>query len=273
MIGYGVNTSQSNPPPGYQSDTVLSSQEKSNQPKIELTLVQKQEMATKLERETQNGHSMSLNNLKAITNSNSSKVNDLMDKNFNDLNLMSDSNNPTTKSNSSSGSSNFDLLAQQMSTSSTSSVASNSFQNSFQQNRPFSNSNNNSNFSPFDNLNPLNKSQNTQYKPLQQQAQNNKNMFNNQQQVGFFGNLALPAPNNLAQSTIMNQSPSLNAMRPTASTPAMYKPNNFQISNSTQQAPLIPGPPKSNPTNANLMSNNSQSNNKTALDDLADIFG
>ncbi|RNA06295.1 SCY1 2 [Brachionus plicatilis] len=83
------------------------------------------------------------------------------------------------------------------------------------------------------------------------------------QNLGFFGNLALPAPS--SNSPQMNSVPN-NSFN--------MHPNLATMNNSINSIPLIPGPPKfgssmiTKPNNQTV--NNSQ---KSALDDLADIFG
>lgn len=267
MVGYGVNTSSNNPPPSYQGDTLLNANDKPIQPKKELTLSQKQELASKLEKESQSSQinsSMSLNNLKSNTNSSKTLADNLMDKNLTDLNFSSGQ-----KALPSSSSTNFDLLTQSMSqTSLSSSASSQQFQNS---NRSLNNNQNNS-FPVFNNFNQQNN-----FRP----SMSNQNMTNNQQ-VGFFGNLALPAPTpNTNSAPAFGNMSSIKPMSPIQ--PAIQsnnlngsfnnKPNNFPTN-----IPLIPGPPKLNqlnPTtnNLNFNINNNNGAKKSALDDLADIFG
>lgn len=83
------------------------------------------------------------------------------------------------------------------------------------------------------------------------------------QNLGFFGNLALPAPNsNMTQTN----SPMINSFN--------VRPNSTPMNNSINNIPLIPGPPRF--TSPMIPKPNSQTLNnghKSALDDLADIFG
>lgn len=147
----------------------------------------------------------------------------LMDKNLKDLNF-----SVSQKSNQNS---NFDPFNQSMSNT------------NYINNQAFRQVNTNTSFgSPIGHLKP--------------NSQSNQNL-------GFFGNLALPAPNsNVSQiNHQMNNSFNMHL-------------NLTSMNNSMNTIPLIPGPPKlgspliSKPNNQTV--NNSQ---KSALEDLADIFG
>jgi hypothetical protein len=244
MIGYGMNSSNgTNPPAGYNSDMILSgenSSNKQNQPKKELTLSEKHELATKLENEfTLDAHnvkntsftsSMSLNNMKPTNTSNTNTKNladSLMNKNLADLdfNTFNTSSNKATPMIPNSQSTNF--------------LAQNTSQNRFQAPNNFNQNSNNM----FGNMN--NQSFQQQRPPFQQPSMNN-------QQMGFFGNLALPAPGD-SNSSIKSSGfpsiappPNLNTLKPATNL------NSFVNKTSS--------PPQANAK-------------KSALDDLADIFG
>lgn len=88
------------------------------------------------------------------------------------------------------------------------------------------------------------------------------NVQSNQNQ-GFFGNLALPAPNSNISPINQSMNTSFN-----------MRPNLTNLNNSINSIPLIPGPPKLGSTLIPKPSNQSVNNGqKSALDDLADIFG
>lgn len=231
IAGYGLsnqNNNANNPPPGYQSSAIVPvSNSNSNQAKKQLTLSEKQELAARLDNEQPvNGHkemhgSMSLSSIKSTPATKSNDLSDsLFDRNLADLNISS---KPTGNNTS-----NFNMLSQQM----TSPAA--PFHQAQAMNKPPMTMMNNNFGSSFNQIRP--------------QTNNNNNS-----QLGFFGNLALPAPSS-------NQpAPSLNALK-TSNSPMIPAPS------------LIPPPPKANvPSIGNAAP--SQSTKKTALDDLADIFG
>jgi hypothetical protein len=105
-----------------------------------------------------------------------------------------------------------------------------------------------------------------QNKPANNNKPFNQNLFTNQmgnyqtplnqpQQMGFFGNLALPAPPSSQQQQMQNKinAPPLIAPPPTLNSMNLMKPLG--------------------PNQANQSKTNSIQSNKTAFDDLADIFG
>ena len=201
MIGYGVtNTNASSQASNFSTSLIPAPAAVGAAPKKELTLLEKQQMASKLDSEEHHvnsrkdmSNSMSLQSLSmATTKSNANSMADnLLNKNLSDLNNS----------------------------------------HSMQRKMPNSNSNfsmNNSNNNFFDSF--LNE------RPPQQQQLNQRN------QTGFFGNLALPAP-------IPNLNPP--PARPTL--------------NQMGAPPRLLMPATSNmPTNHNK---------KSAMDDLADLFG
>jgi hypothetical protein len=241
MIGYGVNNNNNgpNPPAGYNSDLIVSGDNsntnRQNQPKKELTLSEKHELATKLENEfsldaydvknTSFTSSMSLNNIKpaSINNNKNTKnlTDNLMDRNLADLNFNT-SNNKASSILPNSQSTNFSIQ--------------NTTQNRFQAPNNFSQNN------MFGNMN--NQSFQQQRPSFQQQ-----NMTN--QQMGFFGNLALPAPGD--SNVIKNNN------FPTIAPPPSY--NNLKPATNLNTFGNKTSPPSQNNTK------------KSALDDLADIFG
>ena len=237
MAGYGVNASQPNqPPPSYNSDIVLTSDNSSthvlNKPKKELTLAEKQELANKLDNslsfndKPSMSSSASLSNLKSSASKTATES--LMDKNLADLNFTSSYQKPMATNSTSA--SNFNLLSQPNNM--------NSQQMNFQspQNR-FQ--------SPNNSLNNFQNGMNNQFNAFNRPANPQQSISNFQnQQMGFFGNLALPAPVNNANKTsipTIAPPPSMNLMKPTQT--------------------------------LSQNGNNNAQGKKTALDDLADIFG
>ena len=167
----------------------------------------------------------------------------------------------------SSSSTNFDLLTQFSSPSNTSNPSFNPL-TSQQIKPPFNNNNNNS--SHKSNMNRAGFA-------ISQNNQNNSMNLNGSEFVGFFGNLALPAPPPTTSSISINQMASnfqtlsINTTAPMTTTTTMMKPP-LSLGNNTMSIPLIPMPPKSGSTPISSNSNSS-SNKKSALDDLTDIFG
>ncbi len=236
MIGYGINNNNTNPPPSFNPDMVLSSENasgKQNHPKKELTLTEKHELASKLEKDlsfdntnknaSSMNNSMSLNNFKSLSTNNSNNnsrnlTDSLMDRNLADLNFNTSTNKSTMPS---SASTNFSMPMQT------------STQNRFPTSNNFNGQNN-----TYGNMGNAS----FQRPPFQQQQ--HQNSFNNQQ-MGFFGNLALPAPGDAASKSgfpnIMPP-PSINTLKPAT---------NLNSFNKTSPQP----------------------GKKSALDDLADIFG
>ena len=247
MIGYGVNNNSdgSIPPTAFNSGNILttdnSNTRKPNQPKKELTLAEKHELASKLENEfsleanetknTSFSNSMSLNNIRPLnTNKNNNLADSLMDKNLADLNFNTSNSNKTSPIMPNSMSTNFTMQ--------------NSSQNRFPAaNNNFINQNSNNLFGNMGN-------QSFQPQRPSVQSQNSMNMNMNNQQMGFFGNLALPAPTQDTSNSIKSNFPTI---APPPSISSLKPASNLNaFSNKTS-------PPKSN--------------KKTALDDLADIFG
>lgn len=236
MSNYGLNKQQqqqqqpqNTSPQGYSNAPVLQTSPGSssnNQFKKQLTLSEKQEMASRLEKEFDTNKNMSsstsMSGIKSSANSSSSKpsidllTDSLMDRNLADMNI----NKPATQ---------------------------------------FANSNNTSQMS-FANTNSIRPSGFNQFNNNQNNFRPAMNTNMNNSQMGFFGNLALPAPPSATQPS----SQPMNLMSPT-STPA-----------------LIPPPPNRQNQNQQFgnqslinMSTNQSANKKptTALDDLQDIFG
>jgi hypothetical protein len=246
MSGYGLNKQGANnaTPPGYQNNAVLdstsSSSKSSNQIKKQLTLSEKQEMASRLERDDlQNGHNtISTSSSMSSIKKKPDLAESLMDRNLADLNINSTQQNNQFKSNHFSP-----QQTQQLSLQPT------------PFNMPTTTSTTNNNFNKQASFNPVNRS--NQQPPF-------PSMSN--QQMGFFGNLALPAPptassiNNTAGFN--HQGPSLNSMK--------------SMSNQIGQVmtpSLIPPPPGANNKQQLQPTISSQANKKSALDDLQDIFG
>jgi hypothetical protein len=236
--GYGLanNNTGNNPPPGYQNNSILNTTNNNpNQLKKQMTLNEKQEMASRLEKEEHKSglqSSMSLRNINSNKQNTTDLTDSLFDRNLADLNI----NNKMTPNN------NLSLLSQQM--------APVPFHHQQQQSSSFMNKPTGQFASPVNNNNNgLNSSLN---------QNRGAGQLSNQQQLGFFGNLALPAPPS-------SQGPSLNAMKSS---------NKTTTTTNSPSASLIPPPPKS-ALSSQIASNNSQTNagKKTALDDLADIFG
>ena len=265
MMGYGVNSvNGSAPPPGYSGEIVMSQTSGGSALRKELSLKEKQELASKLENEQPQviANSMSLNNF----NKPRDMADTLMSKNLADLSPKKSSAMLPSASLSSS-STNFDLLTQFSSPSNTSNPSFNPL-TSQQIKPPFNNNNNNS--SHKSNMNRAGFA-------ISQNNQNNSMNLNGSEFVGFFGNLALPAPPPTTSSISINQMASnfqtlsINTTAPMTTTTTMMKPP-LSLGNNTMSIPLIPMPPKSGSTPISSNSNSS-SNKKSALDDLTDIFG
>ncbi len=259
MIGYGVSTTTNSPPPSFNQNDLLSPTN-SNSIKKELTLAEKQAMASKLEKEfnepltstsNQNGYnkdlmsnSMSLNNLKANDNKDFSYLTDL---NFSSSNNSNKPNNQQQMNNSFSMSNNLNQSNMMMG---------------------FNNTNNG--FNNNNNIRPAFNNNNNNQQQLNKQFSFNNNNSNNNSQLGFFGNLALPAPPtaNANKNIPMNQ---------------MINKNVINMNNNSSGIPNLAPPPSINttlkptpaliPNTLNSNNNNNTSKPKTALDDLADIFG
>ena len=233
MSNYGLNKQQqqqqqpqNTSSQGYSNAPVLQtspgSSSSNNQFKKQLTLSEKQEMASRLEKEFDTSKNMpsstSMSGIKSNAKPSIDLLTDsLMDRNLADMNI----NKPATQ------------------------FANNSNNNTSQMSFANTNSIRPSGFNQFNNQNNFRPAMNT-------------NMNNSQ--MGFFGNLALPAPPSATQPS----SQPMNLMSPT-STPA-----------------LIPPPPNRQNQNQQFgnqslinMSANQSANKKptTALDDLQDIFG
>jgi hypothetical protein len=251
MIGYGVANSGScqTTPPAYFGDSLVNGQAKlSNQAKKQLTLAEKQEIASKLEQnESNKPASAPLNNSKLVSsNANSKNLTDnLLDKNLVDLGM---SNKMPSVGVNNNGVSNYSLLTS-MSTTTTS--------------IPNASANTN-------NLNLLTQNQNrTQQSTIGQslslsqmkQSQNTNNINSN---AGFFGNLAiLPPPSSMSQSSSKSAVGSLNSLM-TA---------NLGSPSSTSSYQPVKGSSTSNVFKPMSSSQNNQLDKKSALDDLADFLG
>jgi SCY1-like protein 2 len=229
MAGYGINNnmngglSTNQAPANFNPDIILNSGHSStiNHTKKELTLTQKHEMATRLENDFNldaNNTNSSISNSMSLNNlNNKSLTESLMDRNLADLSLSNNNNNNN-------------MHKPQLS------IMPNSVSSNFtsQQNRfqtpNFGSSMNNHSFQP-------------------------QNVGN--QQMGFFGNLALAAPSDFGKSAF-----------PTIAPPPTY--NNMK-----QALNLNSFGNKMSSQNMNMNNNNNNNNNsnkKSALDDLADIF-
>lgn len=251
ITGYGLSKQQNNgnaPPPGYQGgnailgDSVGSGSQ--HQVKKQLTLSEKQEMASRLEKEfgdtspSKGGgamsSSMSLSTIKTNKpNSAASKdllTDSLMDRNLADMNI-------NAKSNS-------------------------QFQQFTPQNNNFNmmnNTSNNNNKPPGGGFNQFN----SQIRP------NSMNSMMSNQQMGFFGNLALPAPpsaNSTQTPNGMNMNSGLNSMKPMSMNMMSTGSGGQQVMAPT----LIPPPPQAANRSPQQQATPGK---KTALDDLQDIFG
>ena len=244
MIGYGVNnnnTNGANPPASFNPEMLVSndnSGKQQNQPKKELTLTEKHELATKLDKDltfdnkaSTMASSMSLNNMKPLNtnnnnnNSNKGLADSLMDRNLADLNFSTSTNNNKTM----------------MPTSASTNFSSASQQNRFPTSNNFGNQN-----AAYGNMGGSNMQSSfnaTQFQRPPFQQQNMQQNLNNQQ-MGFFGNLALPAPGDAAKSSF----------------PTILPPPSMNTT-------LKPA------TNLNAFNKTTPQAKKSALDDLADIFG
>ena len=206
MIGYGVtNNTANSQTSNFSTSLIPATAAVGAAPKKELTLLEKQQMASKLESEDHHvntrkdmSNSMSLQSL-ATTKSNANTMADnLLNKNLSDLNNSHSMQRKIPNSNS-----NFNM-----------------------------NNSNNNFFDSFLNEKPPNQQ-------LQQQQQQNKN------QMGFFGNLALPAP-----TPNLNPPPARSTLNQMGAPPRLLMP-----------------------TTSNMQTNNYNNNKKSAMDDLADLFG
>lgn len=246
MSGYGLNQ-QSNgnaPPPGYQGGAVLdgtNTSSKSGQIKKQLTLSEKQELASRLEKDLESSpnitSSMSMSGIKSNKNKPSGGTNtadlltdSLMDRNLAGLNI-------------SAGASKSQIQQPALFAANTQSTT---FPNSFS--------------------NPIAPGGFNQFRPTNNSMMSTQPMTN--QQMGFFGNLALPAPSPTTSSnSTMNSlnSMSLNTMKPMTS----------QVSPGSVMTPSLIPPPPSHPAAKSSPQNTLSQGaaKKTALDDLHDIFG
>lgn len=237
MSGYGLNQQQQNnggPPPGYQSNSLVLHEASSQQSKPvtsinsnfkkQLTLSEKQELASRLEKDLEKNQSttvptsMSTSSMKSASNNTNKpgKSNvDLLTDSFMDRNLV-----------------DLDIQSKFKSQ-----------QQSFNI-QPI----------PFTGMNAQPAMRPNQFnQPRMGGAPNSAATINNQQ-MGFFGNLALPAP---------------------TTTPTMSV-NSFGTKSPTQvmTPSLIPPPPNKQQSPQSLINMSPMDVKKpTALDDLHDIFG
>lgn len=199
MIGYGVsNTSNPTTTMAYNISPGSNSSSSINQPKKELTLAEKQQLANKLEKE--NGSLSSATSSSSMKTS-KSMTDNFMNKNLVDLTLSSQTKTTTTNNKSNDFDfSEFDSVLTSTAHSKTNQINNNK-PNNFNMNSNGLNQFNNSSFN-FNN--------------------NNNNMSqmhrSTSTQQGFFGNLALPAPpsSNTKVSPIPNIAPPpIKPMQPT----------------------------------------------------------
>lgn len=240
MIGYGVtNTSASTAQTSYNTSPVNSTN--INQPKKELTLAEKQQLANKLEKENGTTSTSSTTSLSSIKSS-KSMTDSFMNKNLVDLTT-----NSQKISNASNKSNNYDFAEFDTVLSSSSNASVQQQQNS---SVSFNSSNKPAQFgantmNSFNGFNQFNINSNS----MSQMSRSSSS------QQGFFGNLALPAPPmaNTTTTTPMNK----NSMIPNIAPPPMK-----------QLQPMI-----NLSTAANSLNGSSNTSKKSALDDLNDLFG
>ena len=270
MIGYGVSdtSAASAPPSSFYSSNISPTQSdnsigKYNTVKKELTLSEKQEMAANLEKQNEaNGFgamtsSKSLQNVakKAPKSNVDLLTNDLFDKNLTTLSIKPPPPPPSSKP-ANAATSNFDLLTKSPTSGATtgfpsmqpSQGMSMSQSSSFGFPATSTSMNNSMNFSSNGSNQSMFNTMNSSMKP----APNYNINSNGNANMGFFGNLALPAPTTSPSQPLMgNNNSSLNNLGKSSPMSMMNQP-------------LIP---------SKAPGNVAPSGKKNALDDLADFLG
>ena len=227
MIGYGVTNTQtnSNTSSGFNISPISNSDHSSksiNQPKKELTLVEKQQLANKLEKE--NG---SLKSSKSMTDN-------FLNKNLADLSF-----NSSQKAITAAPNNNFDFFSEFDNNSSVNKVE----PSQLQKNNLFNVENSTFN----NNMNGSNQFKSPQFNNNFNNNNNNNNISSmtrsNTSQQGFFGNLALPAPSSFTD-TVSNKNtfsvipniapPPMKPLQPMINLTA--KPATTNISNGTKKS-------------------------------------